>query len=346
MTNEENRELEAYLWDPAAKPSAEVQAIERRLAPARFDPALRPLIRPGTTRARHRMYGRPLFALAATVAILVMSASAFWSWRSSWPAGAAWPVTIERDSSPGKSVTSQLALDQPLQLDSTASAQVAIARIGTMRLAPGSVLTVSETTSTRHRVLLNRGAANVRIWAPPGRFAFRTPAGNVIDLGCIFDLSVDADGTSRVHVDTGWVQMENGWGESLVPAGASSVMTAATRPGVPIFDDAAPEFATGVRAIERGADEAARNGTMDVVLRTARTRDVLTLLMLATTSPASVRRPIIERAAQLFPPPPTISVNAIAEGDSDQLWRWYGTLDLPPSKSWWLNWRDALPRFR
>ncbi|HXG72328.1 MAG TPA: hypothetical protein VNJ04_17120 [Gemmatimonadaceae bacterium] len=346
MTAEDNRERDAYLWDPGAKPSAEVQAVERRLAPARFDAARRPLMLPTPTRAHRRAYSRPLLALAATLALLVAGASAFWSWRWSWPAGGAWPLTIERDSSPGKSVTSQLRLDQRLQLDSTASARVTIARIGTMRVGPGSVLTVAETSSRRHRVVLDRGTANVRVWAPPGRFALRTPAGDVIDLGCIFDLSVDADGASRVRVDTGWVQIVNDWGESLVPAGASSVMTAATRPGVPIYDDATPAFATGVRAIERGAGDAVRSGMIDVVVRTARTRDVLTLLMLATASPVSARRPIIERAAQLFPPPPTVSVNAITDGDNDQLWRWYASLDLPPSKGWWLNWRDALPRFR
>jgi hypothetical protein len=215
-----------------------------------------------------------------------------------------------------------------------------------MHIAPGSALTVSESTSKRHRVLLHRGSVSVRVWAPPAALAFRTPAGNVIDLGCVFDLSVDADGTSRLRVDTGWVQMENGWGESLVPAGASSIMTAAARPGVPVFDDAAPEFAAGVRTIERDPAAAARNGTLDAVLRTARARDVLTLLTLTAVSPASARRPIVDRAAQLLPPPSSVNVSAVVEGNREQLWGWYRTLDLPPAKSWWLNWRDALPRFR
>ena len=344
MTNDEHRQRDDYLWDPAASPSAEVQAVERRLTSARFDAARRPLVLPVATRRRH-VSRTPLFALAATLALVVTGASGFWAWRSRWPAGGAWPVTIERGASPATSAAA-LRPNQPLQLDETVSAQVAIARIGTMRLAPGSALTVLETRSRRHRVLLDRGAVSVRVWAPPAWFAFRTPAGEVIDLGCVFDLSVDADRTSRVRVHTGWVQMANGWGESLVPAGASSVMTPAARPGVPIFDDAPAAFAAGVRAVERDGEDAARNAAIDVVLRTARPRDVLTLLLLATESPAAARRAIVNRAAQLAPPPSTIDVQAVADGDSEQLWRWYGTLDLPPSKSWWLNWRDALPRFR
>jgi hypothetical protein len=81
------------------------------------------------------------------------------------------------------------------------------------------------------------------------------------------------------------------------------------------------------------------------VVRNARRRDVITLLMLAGTSPA-LRRPIVVRAAELVPPPSTVHVDAVAAGDRQQLWLWYDNLDLPPVKSWWLNWRDALPRSR
>jgi ferric-dicitrate binding protein FerR (iron transport regulator) len=343
MTTDEERQRDDYLWDPSAEPSPDVQAVERLLAPVRFDAADRPLMLPDTAASRRR-YGRPLLAMAATLAVAAMGAAAFWSWRSHWTAGAAWPLTIEGRASQGASA-SQLRPNQPLRLDPTASANIDIARIGKMRVAPGSALTVLETRSKRHRVLLDQGVVDVRVWAPPATFAFRTPAGNVIDLGCIFTLSVAADGTSRVQVDTGWVQMENGWGEQLIPAGASSSMTATTPPGVPVFEDAAPAFAAGVRAIERNADDALRNGVLDVVLRNARKRDVITLLMLARTSPAG-RRPIIVRAAELVPPPSTVNLDAVAAGDREQLWLWYDSLDLPPVKSWWLNWRDALPRSR
>jgi hypothetical protein len=140
--------------------------------------------------------------------------------------------------------------------------------------------------------------------------------------------------------------MENDRGESLVPAGASSVMTAAARPGVPVFDDASPVFISTVRAAERTADEGMALALVEQVSREARPRDVLTLLMLANTSRASLKRPLLERAAQLIPPPAGTSVEGILAGDRNQLWRWSGTLDLPPAKNWWRNWRDALPRLR
>ncbi|HTM27445.1 MAG TPA: FecR domain-containing protein [Vicinamibacterales bacterium] len=339
MTAEDTGRLDEYLWDPAGPPSAEVVAIERRLASARFDAARRPL--PLPARQRSRSYARPILALAASLALLAAAATAFWSWRWNWPDGAPWRVVVERTSPGAAAEPSQLRIDDPLRLD--AAARVDIARIGTMQVQAGSALTLSETTSKRHRVTLDRGTVRVRIWAPPGRFALRTPSGNIIDLGCIFDLTVEDDGTSHVHVDTGWVQMQNDWGESLVPAGASSLMGAGTRPAVPIYEDASEQFATAVRAMERTTDERANRALLDRVLRTARPRDVLTLLMLARVSPSALKRPILDRAAQLVPPPATVSVDGIIAGDTTQLWTWYHKLDLPPVKSWLRNWRDALP---
>ena len=45
------------------------------------------------------------------------------------------------------------------------------------------LLTLEETGPRKHWLRLNRGSIDVRLWAPPGRVALHTPAGDVIDLG-------------------------------------------------------------------------------------------------------------------------------------------------------------------
>jgi hypothetical protein len=347
MTDDNRRDV--YLWDPVAPLSEEVETMEHRLAPARFEVVRKPLrlVAAGSSRVPRVLFGRRLrFALAVslTLAVVIACSVAFLWWRSNWPAGASWKVTIERPSSVGEPVRTQLRLDEPLQLDATASAQVSIARIGSMHVEPGSAITLVESSARRHRVMLDRGAVSVRVWAPPGRFSFNTPAGLVLDMGCIFALKVDEDGVAHVQVKTGWVELENGWGEILVPAGASSLMSAAMRPGAPIFDDASTEFRLSVRGLEQAEDNQARSRLAQAVIRTARTRDVLTLLMLANASPVPLKRVLLDRAAQLFPPPPTVTVDAIVGGDKDQLWQWKDTLGLPPVKGWWRNWRDIFSR--
>lgn len=77
-----------------------------------------------------------------------------------------------------------------------------------MDIQPGTDLTLSDTRSRHHRLLMTRGTIDVRVWAPPGAVALHTPAGDVIDLGCVFRLVVDGAG-SHVRVETGWVQLDN-----------------------------------------------------------------------------------------------------------------------------------------
>jgi hypothetical protein len=210
-----------------------------------------------------------------------------------------------------------------------------------MRVGGGSTVTLRETGSNRHRLTLERGSVHVRVWAPPFSIVFRTPAGDVADLGCEFYLEVDGP-TTRVRVTSGWVQLENRFAEMLIPEGASSAMASNRRPGVPVFDDAAAGFAEAVRSLEDGPGVS--TDVVDRVAALARPRDVLTLLHLAHRGLARPR--LVERAAELWPPPDETIVNRALQGDDSALWQWRETLQLPPTKGgWWLNWRDGLPKW-
>jgi hypothetical protein len=329
-----------YLWDPTAPPDAVVVATERLLEPLQFVHRQRPLVLP--PRRAATPWNRTLLAMAASLAVVGTAAVAAWWWRESWPAGRPWPVSVGAPAS--RLSAPQLALDRRLIVDAPET-EVAIARIGVMRVEPGSAITLTETSSTRHRVTLDRGTINVRVWAPPARFAIQTPAGNVIDLGCIFDLTVDAAGLAHLQVVTGWVQLENSFGESLVPAGASATMRAGRRPSVPVYDDADPRFRVHVPEFERAVDDAARLTLLADITASSRGRDVLTLLMLANQSTGVVKKTLLERAAVLSPPPHGVTVDQVL-ADRSRLWIWYDALDLPPVKSWWRNWRDVFPRRR
>ena len=191
---------------------------------------------------------------------------------------------------------------------------------------------------------LTRGTVDVRLWAPPGAVSFRTPAGDVIDLGCFFQLTVDADGVARLTVRSGWVQLDNAFGESLVPAGASSLMQSDRRPFVPVYDDAAPAFGQSVRAFERADTTEGQILQLATLARQVRERDVVTLLMLAARVDGNVRSQLLDVAAKISPPPAAISLKAASSGDNEAVWKWVDALALPPVKGWWRNWRDAFPR--
>jgi hypothetical protein len=333
MTTSPHDDSDVYLWDPETPPSAEVRAVERRLEPLRFEPETTPLdwTRAGAfVRPRRRWTWAYVLAAAA---VLVVAGGSLAAWRWSWPAGRAWPI----DVAPAGASRS-LAVGAALDLPASDRVHLRVARIGTMRIDGDTRLTLRSTQGTRHRLTLDRGTVHVRVWAPAGSLSFATPAGEVIDLGCEFDLTADAV-RSVVRVRSGWVQLENGLAESLVPAGAMSEMRADRVPGVAVFEDAAPDFMAAVRALEAGATD---SEVLRRIIVAARPRDVYTLLMLVGRREFGSDQ-LGARAADLWPPPAGVTVSGILRGNRDALWQWRDTLPLPPPKSWLRNWRDALP---
>lgn len=319
-----------YLWDVNAPPDPDVQAAEQALAGLRFDPSRRPLP-PLPALPPQRRVTRPLpaFAIAASLLIVAGAAGAgVWIWRLQWPEGRAWKMETGTATMP-------IDVGREISLTGGDGAVANIARIGSMRIGPRTSFELRATRGTRHRLRMEGGQLHVRVWAPPRSVVIETPAGEVIDMGCEFQLTVGGE-TSRVRVLSGWVQLDNRIDEMMIPAGASSEMTPTQGPGAPVFDDAADGFREAVRAVEAGA------GGFDDVVRLARPRDVYTLLLMADRRPGAAGG-LLRRAAELSPPPGDVTVGRILRGDRRALWTWSDSLPLPPPKKWWRHWRDALP---
>ena len=124
-------------------------------------------------------------------------------------------------------------------------------------------------------------------------------------------------------------------------------MTIDESPTVPLYDDALPGFINGARSLEqhmRGSNGTDYASEASLVGQQARTRDVLTLLMLAVRGRGAERAALVQAAARLAPPPAGISAAAVASGNDADLWKWKETLPLPPPKSWLRNWLDVFPR--
>ena len=335
--------MSEYLWDRSGDVDPEVADLEQELQALRFDPAAHPLAlaadtpRPAAvvaTPARRRW--RPLSVVSGLMAASLVAMAGTWAlhhWRLDWQAGRAWTVHGQ---------AAQLGVGDTLDV-SARNARVDIARLGVLDAHQGTSLGLQSTGPERHQLTLNRGDIDVRVWAPPGRVRIQTPAGEVIDMGCIFSLSVDDRGVAHLSVDTGWVSLNNVHGSEFIPAGASSDMRADREPRVPVYDDAPRAFRSAVRALEdQGAGPSST--LLRDVIGLARERDVITLLRLAQTLESPSRDLVLERAALLFPPPAEVTVESVAAGNVDDFWQWYDALPLPALKNWWLNWRDVFPR--
>ncbi len=270
-------------------------------------------------------------ALIATAAILMIAVPAALRWRLTWPEGREWKVVAASSSVP-----ETLSVGETLRTDPTEWAIVRVARLGWMRVLGDADVTLQNTGGGRHRLALQRGTLRVRVWSPPFSIFISTPAGEVIDLGCEF-LVTASDEQTELEVLSGWVQLENRYGEALVPEGALSVMVQDARPRVPVFKDAAAEFHDAVRTaeIDKNLD------AIDTIVRTSRPRDVLTLLLLATRMPQERER-LLLRAHELAPVLTDDELSEAIAWNDRSVWRWTGALPLPSPKDWKRNWRDAL----
>lgn len=313
-----------------------VDELRRTLAPLAFDGEFVPdwsrlKIETHPTLSNRRTWRAAGLLAAAAVLIVAVGAGALLQWRLAWPAGNPWPVASG----------APLLVGSPRIVENEGGLQGAVARLGSFDAGAGTRLTLTTTRSDLHQLQVERGRLFVRLWSPPGRLRVQTPAGDVVDLGCAFALEVSDAAVTSVRVTSGWIQLTNRSGETLVPEGASSEMRVGVRALVPVFDDAAPQFRTAVRRWESEWEGLAGATTPDA-LSSARTRDVYTLLLLAERAPAAARSVLVATAARLSPPPSGVDAAAVGAGNSDQLWAWIDSLPLPPVKGWWRNWRDGL----
>ena len=320
---------ERYLWDRSGPVDPEVEKLENLLG--RFRHERSPLGLPG---------GRPAGArrLLAAAVILAGAAGAIWVAR----AGAAPHWRVERiegapliGSRPVAAV-SPLSIGLGVETDAVSRAKVGIGRIAEISVGPGSRLRLVKSGPVEQRLALDRGRISAKISAPPRLFLVETPSALAVDLGCSYTLEVDPSGAEMLRVETGWVSLERGGRESIVPAGAVCATRPREGPGTPYYEDAAPELR---RALELYDFAAGGEEALSVILNAARKRDGLTLWHLLRRTAGVDRERVYERLARLVPPPADVTREGALRGDGRmlELWRWEleGMPLLPREGTFW-----------
>ena len=132
----------------------------------------------------------------------------------------------------------KLSVGEFLETDANSKARVQVADIGQVEIQPNSRVKFGKTSATEHRLSLERGTLQAKILAPPRLFIVDTPSAVAVDLGCEYTLEVDAEGNSKLHVTSGYVALETGGRESIVPAGAICYTRKGKGLGTPFSEDA------------------------------------------------------------------------------------------------------------
>jgi hypothetical protein len=339
-----SEDMDSYLWNGKGERDQYVASLEELLLPLRYTPQTFALAPQRRLQSRGWIFW---MTAAVGVAALILFCTAFNRWRLHWTAGKPWPVQVVsgRPSINGLPLagSGDLGVGQVLQTDSSSSAEMRVARIGTLEVAPNTQLQLVATRMHQHKIALRHGKISARLWAPPWSLSMETPSAMAFDLGCAFTLEVTPDGAGSVRVTSGWVQVESEGLQTLVPAGAQAETRNGFAPGSPYFQDATPEFKRALQMLNfEKLDSAAYQLALQTVLAQARTRDVLTLFNLLPRSHREQRAVIYDRAAQLAPPPAGVTRDGIVSGNQLMLDEWWDALGYRNVKTWWLNWRDGI----
>lgn len=256
-------------------------------------------------------FGWRPWAFAATV-VLILAVGALL--RLGHPSGARWEVT-RLDGSP----SAQIGAGEWIETDAASRAVVKVGRIGSVEIAPNTLVGVVTAMPGEHRLALLRGKIRAAITAPPRLFFVNTPSGTAVDLGCEYTLETSEDGFGALQVTKGWVAFEWKGLESLVPAGASCQTRPKLGPGIPYFDDA-PESLK--RALEAFALGKSRSEALNTILAESRVRDTLTLWHLLSRVEPGDRGRVFDRIAALTPVPVGVSRELALKLDPETLKRW------------------------
>jgi hypothetical protein len=229
----------------------------------------------------------------------------------------------------------RLQVGEALETDSVSVASINVADIGRLDLEPSTRLRLLQSTDGRKRVALDRGTIRAAIWAPPGEFVMDTPSAVAVDLGCMYTLHVDESGGGLLRTTLGWVGFQSHGRESFIPAGAAAATYAQTGPGLPYFEDAANAFRAAVSEFDSASEPSAQRAeALQVILRTARRRDALTLWHLLARASETDRPAVYDRLAALVPPPPSTNRQGILHLDRAMLDSWWTALDLGDIALW------------
>ncbi len=348
-----------YLYDGTAEPDPEIVRLEQMLGRLRTrtvppiitarqhpDAAGAATTDAGSVRpqADRRLYVGVRFfgpALAAAAAIALMVGQA---WLSPAPA-ASWNVAvIVGTPRVGGSVlvgAGRIAVGQTLITDEGSRAKLEVSDIGQVTVDERTRVRLIETREGHHRLALERGTLHAAIAAPPGQFVVSTPSATATDLGCVYSLRVNDDGSGVLSVEAGWVSFEERGRESFVPAGASSRTDRVNGPGTPRYDDTEQAFRDALDDVDGGRDGARRAAALGFVLGHARGRDAMTLWHLISRVEGADRSAVIDALAARVPMPAAITHDAVSRLDRAALDQWWDQLGLDEA-SWWRKWKQPL----
>lgn len=217
-----------------------------------------------------------------------------------------------------------IKIGETLNTDSYSRARLKVESIGEIDVEPRTEIQINETESFEYNLILYKGSISARTWSSPKLFAIKTPAANIKDLGCVYNISVDEKFTTMLQVKSGWVLMENGKQKCLLPAGTSCYSDTSIGLGTPFSDNASELFRQALFTF----DFKDSTKKIETVLSESEKDDFISLFHLLLKTDKETKEKIFDRLAQLTNIPKQIRKELIVDGDKYTLARLWIELNL------------------
>jgi hypothetical protein len=217
------------------------------------------------------------------------------------------------------STNNSLAVGDYLETDAASKARIEVADIGNVEIRPNSRIKLVGTGPKQHRLALERGSLHARILAPPRLFIVDTPTATAVDLGCEYTLDVDNEGNNRLHVTSGFVALERGGRESIVPAGAICLTKKGKGLGTPFSAETSDEFRTALESFDFGGGGSA---AVQVLLEKRNFYDIITLWHLLSRVSRTDREKVYDALAAYVSVPDGVTRDGIMKLNKIMLESW------------------------
>lgn len=227
------------------------------------------------------------------------------------------------------SSSGRLRTGQWLETDAASRAKVVVGAIGEVSIEPNSRVRLIDSSEHEHRLELARGTLNALIWAPPRLFFVNTPSATAVDLGCAYTLNVADDGSGELSVTAGYVALQHGDREVVIPHGMNCRTRPGVGPGTPFAADADADLRASLEAFDFAPG--GRAAALDRILSRTQPADAITLWHLIARAPAAQRGGIFDVLARQQPPPAGVTRAGIVAGDSAMRNAWGAALGLQVS---------------
>jgi hypothetical protein len=332
-----------YLWDGSGD-DPEIAALEQQLGAFAHKAPLRaqPPQRPGRRRRSALVAGTLVVVAAAAILTIVLvrrerggSGSGRMAQRGSDAAVTEVEPGFRYDVRGGEaalcngkpSETGTLPVGGWLETTAGVTADVQVADIGDIQLKPGSRLRLVGTGPDQHRLELASGRLSARVVAPPRLFIIDTPVAAAVDLGCAYDMEVDADGRTHLHVTSGAVSLEGHGHVAWVPWAHEVVATPGRGPGTPFASDATPALRDALARFDAGERVWGPDDALAEVLALSTERDIVTLWNLLKRTSGDDRVSVFARLDALAIRPEWVLEEDVLSAQPQALEDWRESLE-------------------